>query len=84
MCGRDGGCRRLRGIHWLQGKRGRVHRFPPQVGTVSVSQCARRLAGAAAPVHVLFFKEVWLLSGTSGTKARLKPSLLGERPRHLK
>lgn len=29
-----------------------------------------RLAGAASAVHVLFFKEVSLLSGTSGTKAR--------------
>lgn len=44
----------------------------------------RRLAGAASPVHVLFFKEVLRLSWTSGTKARPEPGLFGKCPRHLK
>lgn len=43
-----------------------------------------RLAGAASPVHVLFFKEVSRLSRTSGTKAWPEPGLFGKCPRHLK
>lgn len=47
-----------------QGRRGRVRVAPPEMGTGSVSRRTGRLAGAAAPVHVLFFKEVVRPSGT--------------------
>lgn len=77
-------CCQPRRLHRPRGELGRVHIFPPQVGTTSVSRRPQRLAGAAAPVHVLFLKEVPRLSETSETKARQEPGLLGECPRHLK
>lgn len=46
VCGRDRRCRLLRGLHRPQGGRGRVHIFPPQVGTANVSRRPERLAGA--------------------------------------
>lgn len=58
--------------------------FPPQIATASVSRRTRCLAGAGAPVHVLFFKEVARPSGTPRTKARSEPGLLDECPCHLK
>ena len=45
--------RHLRRLHWPQDGRGRVHIFPPQVGTASVTRSPQCLAGAAASAHVL-------------------------------
>lgn len=44
--------------------------FSPVVPVASVHRRPRRLAGATAPAHVLFLKEVPRPSGTSRTKAR--------------
>lgn len=64
MCGQDKRCCQLRGLHWRQDRRGRVHVFPPQVGTKGVSRCPRRLAGAAAPAHVLSLRRSCVQEGS--------------------
>lgn len=45
--------RHLRKFLWPRVGRGRVHIFPPQVGSASVSRRPQCLAGAAASAHVL-------------------------------